>query len=216
MEQSERAFLDVEASLSNQRWVERANRQQLGQAEQMHDEHGMDRLIARILAGRNVAAEEAVPFLNPTLRDLMPDPSSLTAMDEAAARIADAVERKEKVAVFGDYDVDGASSSALVFKLFSHFGLQCEVYIPDRIFEGYGPNGSAIEELAARGANLLITVDCGSTSHGAIDRANQLDMEVVVLDHHQVSDQLPDALAVVNPNRDDDLSAQGHLCAAGV
>ncbi|MEP1206032.1 MAG: single-stranded-DNA-specific exonuclease RecJ [Rhizobiaceae bacterium] len=216
MDPSDRAFLEVENSLTGQRWAERATRQQLGYAEQMVDQHSVDRLIARILAGRDVLPEQAASFLNPTLRDLLPDPSTLTQMDAAAARLADAVASRQRVAIFGDYDVDGATSSALLFKFLSHCGVESEIYIPDRIFEGYGPNLPAIEQLAERGAKLLVTVDCGSTSHEAIERANELGMDVVVLDHHQVSSQLPDCVALVNPNRDDDMSGQGHLCAAGV
>ncbi|MEP0942293.1 MAG: single-stranded-DNA-specific exonuclease RecJ [Rhizobiaceae bacterium] len=216
MDPSERPFLEVETSLNGQRWVERANRRQLGHAQVMAEEQEIDRLIARILAGREVEPENAQQFLNPTLRESLPDPSTLTQMDEAARRLAAAVQNREKVAVFGDYDVDGATSSALMHKFMRHCGIDSEIYIPDRIFEGYGPNVPAIEQLAQGGAQLLVTVDCGSTSHESIARANQLGMDVVVLDHHQVSDQLPEAVAVVNPNRDDDMSGQGHVCAAGV
>ncbi|NRB31161.1 MAG: single-stranded-DNA-specific exonuclease RecJ [Rhizobiaceae bacterium] len=216
MDPSERPFLEVESSLSGQRWVERASRIQLGWAQAMAEDHDIDRLIARILAGREVEPDQARQFLNPTLRELLPNPSTLTQMDEAAQRLAAAVQRRERVAVFGDYDVDGATSSALMHKFLSHCGVASEIYIPDRIFEGYGPNIPAIEQLAEAGAQLLVTVDCGSTSHESIARANGLGMEVVVLDHHQVSSELPDALAVVNPNRDDDMSGQGHVCAAGV
>ncbi len=216
MDPSERPFLEVENSLTNQRWVERATRRQLGDAEKMVDQYEVDRLIARILAGRDVEPEGAATFLNPTLRELLPDPSTLTQMDAAATRLADAVTSRERVAIFGDYDVDGATASALMYKFLSHCGVECEIYIPDRIFEGYGPNLPAIEQLAGRQAKLLITVDCGSTSHEAVSRSNELGMDVVVLDHHQVSSALPDTVALVNPNRDDDMSGQGHLCAAGV
>jgi len=216
MAHPDRAFLDVESSVTGQRWVERASRQQLGNAETMIEQYSVDRLIARILAGRGVEPSHADGFLNPTLRELMPDPSSLTQMDAAANRLADAIMQGEKVAIFGDYDVDGATASALMFKFLSHCGIASEIYIPDRIFEGYGPNIPAIEQLADRGATLLVTVDCGSTSLEAIDHANIQGMDVVVLDHQQVADALPDAAALVNPNRDDDLSGQGHLCAAGV
>ena len=216
MDPSDRPFLEVETSLSGQRWVERASRRQLGHAQMMTEEQEIDRLIARILAGRDVEPETAQQFLNPTLRELLPDPSTLTQMDDAARRLAAAVQKRERVAIFGDYDVDGATSSALMHKFLSHCGVANEIYIPDRIFEGYGPNIPAIEQLAEGGAQLLVTVDCGSTSHEAIARANELGMEVVVLDHHQVSNELPDAIAVVNPNRDDDMSGQGHVCAAGV
>lgn len=216
MDRSERAFLEVESSVSEQRWVERATRQQLGHAESMTEIDRLDPLVARILAGRGVVPEAASSFLQPTLRELMPDPSNLTQMDAAASRLADAIEAHERVAIFGDYDVDGATSAALLWKFFQHCGVESEIYIPDRIFEGYGPNIPAIDQLIDRGAGLLVTVDCGSTSHEAIARARERDVDVVVLDHHQVADTLPDAVALVNPNRDDDMSGQGHLCAAGV
>lgn len=178
--------------------------------------HGVPDIVARVLAGRGVTADDAERFLDPMIRDLLPDPASLTDMDKAAARIADAVLRKERVAIFGDYDVDGASSSALMKRFLTHFSIESEIYIPDRIFEGYGPNPDAMRELIGRGASLIITVDCGTNSAASIDAANEAGADVVVLDHHQVGGPLPNARAVVNPNRDDDLSGQGHLCAAGV
>jgi single-stranded-DNA-specific exonuclease len=163
-----------------------------------------------------VQAADAARFLDPTIRDLLPDPASLTDMEQAASRIADAVTRKEKVAIFGDYDVDGAASSALLKRFLAHFGVESEIYIPDRIFEGYGPNPDAMRELVARGASLIVTVDCGTNSAASIDAAKEAGADVVVIDHHQVGGALPQGVAVVNPNRDDDLSGQGHLCAAGV
>lgn len=178
--------------------------------------HGVPDIVARVLAGRGVTAEQAERFLDPTIRDLLPDPASLTDMDKAAIRIAAAVMAREKVAIFGDYDVDGAASSALLKRFLAHFSISSEIYIPDRIFEGYGPNPEAMRELVSRGATLIVTVDCGTNSAASIDAANAAGADVVVLDHHQVGGALPAAHAVVNPNRDDDLSGQGHLCAAGV
>lgn len=182
----------------------------------MVEQWRIDDLVARIMAGRGVLADQAEVFLQPTLRDLMPDPSVLTDMDAAASRLADAVERCEPVAIFGDYDVDGATASALLWKFLTHCGAPAEIYIPDRIFEGYGPNGPAIRELVDRGAKLLVTVDCGSASFEALAEAKRLSTDVLVLDHHQVGDTLPEVAALVNPNRQDDMSGQGHLCAAGV
>lgn len=178
--------------------------------------HGVPDIVARVLAGRGVTAEQAERFLDPTIRDLLPDPASLTDMDKAAIRIAAAVMAREKVAIFGDYDVDGAASSALLKRFLAHFSISSEIYIPDRIFEGYGPNPEGMRELVSRGATLIVTVDCGTNSAASIDAANAAGADVVVLDHHQVGGALPAAHAVVNPNRDDDLSGQGHLCAAGV
>ncbi|EFL90506.1 single-stranded-DNA-specific exonuclease RecJ [Ahrensia sp. R2A130] len=212
----DRPFLDVESSISGQRWEERMSRTQAGQAEAMRERHSIPELVARVLAARDVTADEALGFLDPKLRDLMPDPSLLTGMDAAADRLVSAIAAKEPVAVFGDYDVDGATSSALLAAFLRNFDVPVEIYIPDRIFEGYGPNENAIRELAERGAKLLVTVDCGSTSHDALAVAKSLGLDAVVLDHHQVGDELPDVIALVNPNRQDDLSGQGHLCAAGV
>lgn len=169
-----------------------------------------------MLAGRGVGADETPRFLEPTVRDLMPDPVSLTDMEKAAVRLALAIRRGEHVAIFGDYDVDGAASAALLNRFLSHYGLTVEVYIPDRVFEGYGPNPTAMRDLVSRGASLVVTVDCGTNSSEAIAAAMDAGADVVVLDHHQVGGPLPDALAIVNPNREDDLSGQGHLCAAGV
>ncbi|RYC16755.1 single-stranded-DNA-specific exonuclease RecJ [Brucella abortus] len=179
--------------------------------------HGISDLVARVLAGRGVSVEGAPEFVDPTLRNLMPDPATLNDMDNAAGRIADAIQRRETVAIFGDYDVDGACSSALMARFLKHYGVQHSIYIPDRIFEGYGPNPDAMRELAAKGASLIVTVDCGTNSVPSITAAKQAGADVVVLDHHQVGGDLPeDAVAIVNPNREDDISQQGHLCAAGV
>jgi single-stranded-DNA-specific exonuclease len=178
--------------------------------------HGVPEIVARVLAGRGVALEEAERFLTPSIRDLLPDPAGLTDMEKAARRIADAVHAGERVAIFGDYDVDGAVSSAILKRFLAHYGVTAEIYIPDRLFEGYGPNPDAMRELIRRGAKLIVTVDCGTNSAPSIAAANEMGAEVVVLDHHQVGGDLPEAVAIVNPNREDDLSGQGHLCAAGV
>jgi single-stranded-DNA-specific exonuclease len=150
------------------------------------------------------------------VKALMPDPSRLTAMDAAAQRIASAIEKREPVAIFGDYDVDGACSSALLARFLTQHGAKARIYIPDRLFEGYGPSPAAIETLVKEGARLLVTVDCGTTSFEALAAARTLKTDVVVIDHHQADERLPEVAALVNPNRQDDLSGQGHLCAAGV
>ncbi len=146
----------------------------------------------------------------------MPDPNVLTAMPEAAARIADAVMRGETIAVFGDYDVDGATSAALLARFLRQAGIDPLIHIPDRLFEGYGPNVEAVRALAARGATLLVTVDCGTTSIEPLAEARALGVNVVVIDHHQADEVLPPAVAIVNPNRRDDLSGLGHLAAVGL
>ena len=211
-----RAFLNVEMSASGQRWVSRLDQAGLNRAMAINQVHGLPDIVARVLAGRDVAVDEAKAFLDPTIRALMPDPASLTDCDRAARRLADAIARREKVAIFGDYDVDGASSSALLWRFLAHFGIEAEIYIPDRIYEGYGPNPQAINQLVDRGAQLIVTVDCGSTSHESLQAATERRTDVVVIDHHQLAHPYPPCVALVNPNRDDDLSGQGHLCAAGV
>ncbi|AMS42316.1 MULTISPECIES: single-stranded-DNA-specific exonuclease RecJ [Aminobacter] len=216
MATEKRNFLGVRRSATGVSWEHRLTERQDMLALAIAQGHGVPDIVARVLAGRGVLPEDTERFLDPTIRDLLPDPASLTDMDKAASRLADAVLRSEKVAIFGDYDVDGACSSALVKRFLTHFGIESEIYIPDRIFEGYGPNPDAMRELIGRGASLIVTVDCGTNSAASIDAANEAGADVVVLDHHQVGGAMPNAVAVVNPNRDDDLSGQGHLCAAGV
>ncbi len=211
-----RFFLDVRRSATGLAWVHRLSERQDMTALAIAQGHGVPDIVARVLAGRGVTAVGTERFLDPTIRDLLPDPASLTDMDKAAVRLAEAVIRGERVAIFGDYDVDGAASSALLKRFLAHFSVPSEIYIPDRIFEGYGPNPDAMRELVGRGASLIVTVDCGTNSAASIDAAKEAGADVVVLDHHQVGGALPAATAVVNPNREDDLSGQGHLCAAGV
>ena len=210
------AFLDVESSLTGQRWVQRLDQAGLNRALAISQSHGISDLVSRVLAGRGIDPAEAQSFLTPTVRELMPDPSSLQDMEAAAGRLADAVSYGERVAVFGDYDVDGAASSSLLRRFLEHFSTDGETYIPDRIFEGYGPNPAAIDELIDRGAGLIVTVDCGSTSLAALERAKERGVDVVVVDHHQIGADRPPCVALVNPNRGDDLSGQGHLCATGL
>jgi single-stranded-DNA-specific exonuclease len=173
-------------------------------------------LLARILAGRNIEADAVDAFLDPTIKGSMPDPNVLTAMPEAATRIADAMTRGESIAIFGDYDVDGATSAAVLARFLRSGGVEPIIHIPDRLFEGYGPNVEAVRALAARGATLLVTVDCGTTSLEPLSEAKALGMDVVVIDHHQADEVLPPAVAIVNPNRRDDLSGLGYLAAVGL
>ncbi|MEW6634451.1 MAG: single-stranded-DNA-specific exonuclease RecJ [Pseudomonadota bacterium] len=211
-----RFFLDVRQSATGVSWEHRLTERQDMVALAIAQGHGVPDIVARVLAGRGVSAEQTERFLDPTIRELLPNPVSLTDMEKAAARLADAIVAGQKVAIFGDYDVDGAASSALLKRFLAHFSVPSEIYIPDRIFEGYGPNPDAMRELISRGARLIVTVDCGTNSAASIEAAREAGADVVVLDHHQVGGPLPAAIAVVNPNRDDDLSGQGHLCAAGV
>nr|WP_238938216.1 single-stranded-DNA-specific exonuclease RecJ [Sulfitobacter mediterraneus] len=169
--------------------------------------------VCQVLARRGVPAEEAEAFLAPALRDLLPDPRSLKDMEQAAVRFLSALKNREKIAVFADYDVDGGSSAALLLIWLRQMGHNATLYVPDRIDEGYGPNEEAMAALAAD-HDLIICVDCGTLSHGPIAAAKGAD--VIVLDHHLGGETLPDALAVVNPNRQDEDGACAHLCAAAV
>ncbi|EKF41030.1 single-stranded-DNA-specific exonuclease RecJ [Nitratireductor indicus] len=211
-----RYFLDIRHSARGLAWEHRLDQRGENIALAIAQNHGIPDIVARVLAGRGVGQDDAERFLAPTIRDLLPDPASLTDMEAAAARLAEAIRRGERVAIFGDYDVDGAASSAMMKRFLAHYGIEAEIYIPDRIFEGYGPNPDAMRELVQRGASLIVTVDCGVNSVEAVAAANAAGADVVVLDHHQVGGELPPAVASVNPNREDDLSGQGHLCAAGV
>ncbi|MCL8000288.1 single-stranded-DNA-specific exonuclease RecJ [Brucella sp. 21LCYQ03] len=214
---TERFFLGIRKSVTGQKWMDRLGPREANTALAIAQHHGISDLVSRVLAGRGVSVEGAPEFIDPSLRNLMPDPAMLTDMDKAANRIADAIMRRETVAIFGDYDVDGACSSALMARFLKHYGLTHSIYIPDRIFEGYGPNPDAMRELVAKGASLIVTVDCGTNSAPSITAAKEAGADVVVLDHHQVGGDLPDdAVAIVNPNREDDISQQEHLCAAGV
>ena len=213
---SERFFLGVEKSATGRAWRDRLDARGVARATTIAQRLGTPELLARVLAGRGVEADEAESYLDPTIKNLMPDPSLLTDMAAASARLADAVVRGEKVAIFGDYDVDGATSAALLTRYLRQCGLDPVVHIPDRIFEGYGPNVGAIKSFAEKDVTLLVTVDCGTTSNVTLREAGPLGMDVVILDHHQADVELPKAVAIVNPNRADDLSGLGYLCAAGI
>ena len=173
-------------------------------------------IVGRALAARGIGPEDADRFLNPALKDQLPDPAHLRDMDQAAGRIADAVESGEGIAVFGDYDVDGATSSALLARFFRALGTEIETYIPDRIKEGYGPNRDAMLALGLRGAKVIITVDCGVSAFEPLSAAREAGIDVVVVDHHVAEARLPDALAIINPNRLDDDSPHKQLAAVGV
>ena len=210
-----RPLLDVERSLCARPWRRRLDPHGEAQALAIAQLGGHGDVLSRILAARGIAPEAAAAYLDPAVRDLMPDPSTLSDMDAVVERLADAVAAGTKVAIFGDYDVDGAASAALLADYLTACGTPHVIHIPDRLFEGYGPNIDAVRRLAAEGAGLLVSVDCGTTSHAAIAEAAALGLDPIVLDHHQAPELLPPAL-VVNPNRLDDLSGLGQLCAAGV
>jgi single-stranded-DNA-specific exonuclease len=213
---TEGLFLGVESSATGRAWRDRLDARGAARALAIAQRHDLPELLARILAGRSVEIDAVEAFLDPTIKRSMPDPHVLTAMPEAAERIADAVQRGETIAIFGDYDVDGATSSALLARFLRQAGSDPLIHIPDRLFEGYGPNVEAVRALAARGATLLVTVDCGTTSIEPLAQARTLGVDVVVIDHHQADEELPPAVAIVNPNRRDDLSGLGHLAAVGL
>jgi single-stranded-DNA-specific exonuclease len=210
------AFLGITNSARGFTWRDRLEPAAQKSATAISQRHGLPELLGRVLAARGIGLDEVPVVLDPTLKALMPDPSALRDMDKAASRIADAIAARQNVAVFGDYDVDGACSAALMQRFFDHHGVATRIYIPDRIFEGYGPNPAAIETLIQEGAGLIVTVDCGTTSFEPLAVARRLKTDVIVVDHHQADERLPDVAAVVNPNRQDDVSGLGHLCAAGV
>ena len=211
-----RTVFDVSRSVTDRAWVDRIDDSSRAVALAMVQQHGLPDVVARILAGRDVPIDALPGYLDPRLRDLMPDPFVLTAMEPAALKIVGAIEGDEIIAIFGDYDVDGATSAALLAGFLDRAGARRLIHIPDRLTEGYGPNVEAVATLVAAGAQLLVTVDCGTTGHEPILEAARLGVPTVVLDHHQAPEQLPEAYAIVNPNRLDDLSGLGHLCAAGV
>ena len=213
---SERFFLGVEHSASGRSWRDRLDERGQARALTIAQRAGVPELLARVLAGRGVEADEVAAYLDPSIKSLMPDPHMLTDMEAATARLAHAVIHGESVAIFGDYDVDGATAAALLARYLRHCGLDPIVHIPDRIFEGYGPNVDAIRAFAERSVKLLVTVDCGITSHVTLVEARKLGLDVVILDHHQADEELPPAVAIVDPNRADDLSGLGHLAAVGL
>jgi single-stranded-DNA-specific exonuclease len=213
---SDGLFLGVESSATGRAWRDRLDARRAARALAIAQRHDLPELLARILAGRDVEVDAVEAFLDPTIKRSMPDPNVLTGMPAAAARIADALEQGETIAIFGDYDVDGATSAALLARFARHAGIEPLIHIPDRLFEGYGPNVEAVRALAARGAKLLVTVDCGTTSIEPLAQARALSVDVVVIDHHQADEALPPAVAIVNPNRRDDLSGLGYLAAVGL
>ncbi len=177
-----------------------------------------DDLVTQLLLSRGCPPDQLEAYRHPTIRAFMPDPSIFRDMDRAAERLAEAVTSQEKVTIFGDYDVDGATSAALLIRLLRSLGLDAGAYIPDRLMEGYGPSGAALVKLAEAGSSLIVTVDCGAQAYEALSMAKAAGVDVVVVDHHQCATMLPEAFALVNPNRLDEGegAAHGHLAAVGV
>ncbi len=208
------AFLGVERSLTGRRW--RVREAELGLVEAFRRRFQLPEVAARLMAARGVTLEQAPGFLEPTLKTHFPDPSSFADMDEAARVIEDAIVSGRSCAVLADYDVDGGSSAAQLVRYFRARGRELGIYVPDRMKEGYGPSALAFERLKEQGVELVITVDCGAAAEAPLNAAAGLGLDVIVLDHHLMAGPPPKARAVVNPNRLDDRSGQGHLTAAGV
>ena len=210
----ELAALGVAASFSGKRWHQRPCDERT--ALRLAQQHDLPEIIGRLISARGIGTESVTSYLYPKLSTDLPDPGHLLDMSVAVDRLVFAVQQEQKVAVFGDYDVDGATSSALLKRYFRALGQNIRIYIPDRLKEGYGPSIPALDQLKSEGADVVITVDCGITSHEPLTHAKDAGLDVVVLDHHVGEACLPDAVAIVNPNRLDETSVCGQLAAVGV
>lgn len=204
----------IERSVSGASWRMRAVDER--QVAAIIQRHALPEPLARLLVARGILLDDVEDFLNPSLRASLPDPSHLLDMDIAAERLAAAVKAGESIAVFGDYDVDGATSSALLCRFFRMLGREAMIYIPDRIAEGYGPNAPALLKLKAQGARVVVTVDCGTLSFEPLLAAHQAGLEVIVVDHHAGEAMKPKAIAIINPNRLDETSPHRQVAAVGV
>ena len=207
-------MLGVERSATGRRWVYRESDDRVALA--LAQRLDLPEVLGRVLAARAVGVEEAEAYLNPTLRAALPDPSDFRDMDLGAGRLVRAIQNAEPIAIFGDYDVDGATSSALLSRFLGGVGGVVHTYIPDRIKEGYGPNAAALLQLAEQGAKVVVTVDCGVSAFEALEAAAGAGLDVIVVDHHAAEATLPPALGVINPNRLDETGAFGALAAVGV
>ena len=206
--------LGISSSLTGRAWRWRGGNMELGNTPGLGDD-----IVRQLLLSRGVAAEDIERHRNPTLRNFLPDPSLFRDMDVAADRIAQAVIAGERITIYGDYDVDGATSSALLIRLLRELGVEADYYIPDRLLEGYGPSGEALVKLGQAGSSLIVTVDCGAMAHEALGMAHEAGIDVIVVDHHKCAADLPKTVALVNPNRldeEDEAAAHGHLAAVGV
>src|SRR5579859_4611705 len=211
---SDAPLLGVDHSLTGRRWHLTGGDDRL--AAMISQRLGLPELLGRVLASREIDLDAVEPFLNPTLRDSLPDPFHLKDMDKAADRLSEAIKAGETIGIFGDYDVDGATSSALLQRFFRAVGGQVIVHIPDRMIEGYGPNAPALLNLKAKGCSVVVTVDCGITAFEPLAEVKKAGLPMIVVDHHEAEPALPEALAVVNPNRLDEDSQHGQLAAVGV
>ncbi len=207
-------LLGVRRSALGQGWVRRPV--VMRHAEAIADRIGVSPIVGQLIAGRGIDVEEAQAFYTPSLKESLPDPSSFKDMDLGVARLARALQQGEEIAIFGDYDVDGATSSAVLYRFLTAVGAKVRIYIPDRMKEGYGPNAPALIGLRDAGVDVVITVDCGILSFEPLTAAKETGLDVIVVDHHKAETRLPEAVAVINPNRLDDDSGHGQLAAVGV
>ena len=207
-------FLDVSSSIAGRQWRARLDDERAAQALQQR--LGIPDLLARVMAARGVPVEAGEGYLEPRLKTDLPDPSSLCGMDDAAARLVRAIASGEGIAVFADYDVDGATSAALLLRFFRAVGSDARLYVPDRLAEGYGPNAPALRRLRDEGAAVAVTLDCGIVAFDALREAAEAGLDVIVIDHHLAVPELPVAHAIVNPNRLDDTTPHKQLAAVGV
>ena len=206
--------LNITQSITGQKWLWRS-----GDVDARDPGFQPDDLVTQLLMARGVPRDDIERHRDPTIRGFMPDPSIFQDMDRAAERLADAVEAKDAITVYGDYDVDGATSAALLIRLLRDLGVIAGHYIPDRLMEGYGPSGEALVKIGEGGSRLIVTVDCGAMAYDALAQAKAAGLEVIVVDHHKCAAELPSAFALVNPNRldeSDDAASHGHLAAVGV
>ena len=204
----------VEKSLMRARWV--MPDAPLDQVEQLARAHNLPEIVARMLCARGVTKDSVETFLRPTLKNNFPDPFTMQGMEKMAEDIATAIMENKPFAIFGDFDVDGATSSAILYRFLKHCGIDAPVYIPDRLSEGYGPNIEALKKLKDDGAEILMMLDCGTTAFDVVSTGTELGLKIVILDHHEAEDNLPDAWHVINPKRKDDTSGLDMLAACGV
>lgn len=206
--------LNIEKSLTGQSWKWRSTG-----ADARDPGFKPDDLTEQLLLSRGVPREDLARHKEPTIRAFLPDPAIFQDMSKAAVRICDGIEMREKIVIYGDYDVDGATSAALLIRLLRDLGVEAGYYIPDRLMEGYGPSGEALVKLGAQGSDLVVTVDCGAMAYDALSQAKASGLDVIVVDHHKCASTLPEAFALVNPNRldeNDEAASHGHLAAVGV
>ena len=201
-------------SISGKNWILKKYNQE--EISFLKDNFFLDEITSKLLSIRKIKKEDIKSFLNPSIKNFLPNPNTLMDMEKATLRTSKSINKKEKVGIFGDYDVDGATSTALLGKYFTELKIPYEIYIPDRKKEGYGPSIKSFKELIDKGVKIIFTVDCGTLSFDAIEFANENNTDVIVLDHHQSEIKLPKAFSIINPNRFDDESNLQYLCAAGV